>query len=70
MKQILSCQTQRRGFEPTYTEQGVSVALPDISYRWKLAWQDLNLRVLESKSSALPLGDTPLVKLLVKPLSV
>jgi hypothetical protein len=25
----------------------------------KLGWQDLNLRVAESKSAALPLGDTP-----------
>ena len=26
----------------------------------KLSWQDLNLRVPESKSGALPLGDSPL----------
>ena len=25
----------------------------------KLGWQDLNLRMAESKSAALPLGDTP-----------
>ena len=37
-----------------------SVALPNISYRWKLAWQASNLRIHESKSCALPLGDTPL----------
>ena len=28
-------------------------------------WQDLNLRMLESKSSALPLGDTPISKCFV-----
>ena len=49
-----------------FTEGVISVALPDISYRWKLAWQDLNLRVLESKSSALPLGDTPLYYRVIK----
>ena len=26
-----------------------------------LGWQDLNLRILESKSSALPLGDIPIL---------
>jgi hypothetical protein len=28
-------------------------------YELKLGWQDLNLRMAESKSAALPLGDTP-----------
>ena len=27
-----------------------------------LGWQDLNLRMRESKSRALPLGDTPMLK--------
>jgi hypothetical protein len=30
----------------------------------KLGWQDSNLRMAESKSTALPLGDTP--KIIVK----
>ena len=29
--------------------------------KW-LGWQDLNLRMIESKSIALPLGDTPILK--------
>lgn len=28
----------------------------------KLGWQDSNLRMAESKSAALPLGDTPKIK--------
>ena len=30
-----------------------------LSKVFKLGWQDLNLRMAESKSAALPLGDTP-----------
>lgn len=35
-----------------------------ISFQSKLGWQDSNLRMAESKSTALPLGDTPKLEIL------
>ena len=38
---------------------GLGVAAEPANFVW-LGWQDLNLRMRESKSRALPLGDTPM----------
>ena len=35
------------------------IAQIQLNYFLKLGWQDSNLRMAESKSTALPLGDTP-----------
>ena len=39
---------------------GLGVAAEPANFVW-LGWQDLNLRMRESKSRALPLGDTPML---------
>ena len=48
-------------FAGIHRHLGIKPAITVIArlYRW-LGWQDLNLRMPESKSGALPLGDIPL----------
>ena len=48
-----------RGFEPRTPWLKVTCSTVWANESNWQGWQDLNLRMLESKSSALPLGDTP-----------
>ena len=48
-----------RGFEPRTPWLKVTCSTDWANESYWQGWQDLNLRMLESKSSALPLGDTP-----------
>ena len=55
------------GLEPSNTRVRVwclnHLAIPQYYYNVWLGWLDSNQRILKSKSSALPLGDTPLIKI-------
>ena len=42
-----------------FVEKQPFMVLKISNFLLKLGWQDLNLRMAESKSAALPLGDTP-----------
>ncbi len=64
----LACFLSRKKYRRTFCEKEGQALCQAIAYNngglgsldltWQ-GWQDLNLRMLESKSSALPLGDTP-----------
>ena len=53
---------RKTGFEPATPTLARSYSTTELLPHKKLGWKGSNLRMLESKSSALPLGHSPIIK--------